>query len=125
MWVTLLFLLVACDPPVDPQKTEEAVSWLRSYYRHYPIGGGWAVKGISVDGHRLEVHVEVPDRQARAIIQYDSNRQLRILSAACPNEYEDIWKMLDPHQYLYVEASSESLGVFTDSSCRFMNELSR
>jgi hypothetical protein len=112
----ILLSVLGCTR-VDPRKTEEALEWLRSHYREFPIGGGWTVTGVAADGSRLNVYVDIPDSQAAVITEYDWRGQLRAIGAACPNEHEHIWKIMDPNHHLYIRSSTKRLGSFLDADC--------
>lgn len=114
----LALFLVACNKPVDPQKTSRAVDWLENYYSELPLGGGWRVEQIYAEDHYLIVSIRIPDRSASGIVEYDIERQWRILSVSCPNEYEDIWNIIDTNHIIEVQFSSPGMGEFSHFDCR-------
>jgi hypothetical protein len=64
----------------------------------------------------------MPDKSAAGIIEYEPERQLRILSVACPNRYEKIWDILDKNHLIEMHISSPGYGVFSDFDCAFVQK---
>jgi hypothetical protein len=85
-----------------------AILWIRKYYNDYPIGGGWQITDIKEEGNRILVGVLIPDSNATRIASQPRERQERAISVACPNRYEEIWKLLDPNQELIIQARSQN-----------------
>jgi hypothetical protein len=73
-----------------------AILWVKKYYEDYPIGGGWQVTDIKEESNRILVRVLLPDNYATGISSQPRERQARVISVACPNKYEEIWKLLSP-----------------------------
>lgn len=117
--ILVWFYLEGKKPKISPVKTQQAVSWLKNYYKDYPIGGGWAVVDITANKNNIIISVIIPNSQAAGIIKSDFKTQKRVLSSSiCPNQYEDIWSILDENHVLVAEVTAIGAGVFSDVYCK-------
>ncbi len=98
--------------------SQESVNWVDNYYRDYPIGGGWDLRQVYVDGNKIVVKFRLPDNQAQGIMANGSRQQFKMVgSIACPSKLEAIWSMLSSRQDIEIEAMYGTT-VFIDCSCR-------
>lgn len=93
-----------------------AILWVKKYYEDYPIGGGWQVTDIKEESNRILVRVLLPDNHATGISSQPRERQARVISVACPNKYEEIWKLLSPNQELIIQARGQN-NLSVDVNC--------
>jgi hypothetical protein len=59
----------------------------------------------------------IPSENASRIAMQPQETQARVISVACPNKYEEIWKLLSPKQELIIQARSQN-AFSVDVNCR-------
>jgi hypothetical protein len=93
------------------------VDWLENHFEQFPIGGGWKVTGVRVDGEAIRLSLRVTDKHGATIRQLPLNDQARWVSVVCPSEKEEVWKLLGPNQRLVVQAT-DSVGTVATCDCK-------
>ena len=94
-----------------------AVNWLDSYYRKYPVGGGWQFVEAAEEGRRASVSFEIPNNLAKEFESKDTGDKIRVVRNACPNEREAIWKLLSDRQNIEVVLLNQGRLVY-NADCK-------
>lgn len=120
----LILSLLGCDKPVDVEKTNAAISWLKHNYAEFPIGGGWQVSKIEADKHYIKVWVGMSDKDATVFVKMDSEPELRYLSSAtCPNRHEPIWQIIDENHIIEMNFWSPGYQLFSSVNCKLVLQM--
>ena len=111
---------------------EQALARIRTYYKEESIGPDkgppWKVKSVTADGRNLRVAVVIPEAQMKAIRTEKGkfpivSRRKRVARTACPPWKNEIWKLLNKHQDIVINAGRGKNDLLVSGlSCREWGE---
>ncbi len=117
----ILSSVTACEPDATP-RAKDGEKWLREFYMHYTIRGGWGFFGAEAEDKSVRVIINVPRMQAHQLSEMPDSEQYKfITSAVCPPSGENIWTILDNDGDVIVETRSGG-NIFSTVPCRALNK---
>jgi hypothetical protein len=94
-----------------------AAEWLIQRNVRMPISGGWSVDNVKAGVNSIDIHLKVPEDQAKTILTKPEINRRASLRPGCPTPQEAIWHMLPTGATITVSAKSVTGRPLANAVC--------
>lgn len=85
-------------PAITQEQYNNANKWLLKYYKDYYNAPNWSVKDTKYKNGKIVVNLRVADEYSAYNIPLNKTQEAYFVASVCPNNKEDIYKIVKPEQ---------------------------